>query len=76
VKFNEVLVLDAAHQVAGQYLETSIPERKALLQRRREATKLAEVAMERGNQLYASGDYEGAKVAWMEALDITAKAKQ
>uniref|UniRef100_A4SD89 Tetratricopeptide TPR_2 repeat protein n=1 Tax=Chlorobium phaeovibrioides (strain DSM 265 / 1930) TaxID=290318 RepID=A4SD89_CHLPM len=75
-KFNEVLVLDAAHQVAGQYLETSIPERKALLQRRREATKLAEVAMERGNQLYASGDYEGAKVAWMEALDITAKAKQ
>lgn len=74
-KFRQALALDSANLGARQYLESRIPERKAELARRAEAEKIAQSAMERGNELYAKGDFEGARIAWKEALDITRKQR-
>jgi tetratricopeptide (TPR) repeat protein len=69
-KFRELLALDAANADAKEYLTSRIPSRRAELQRKAEAEVRARAAYDRGNKLYAAGDYEGAKAAWHQALDI------
>ncbi|KZK73396.1 MAG: hypothetical protein A3K90_02050 [Pelodictyon luteolum] len=70
MKFRELLSLDAFNADAKEYLATRIPARRAELQRKAEAEVLARATYDRGNKLYEAGDYEGAKAAWRQALDI------
>ncbi|ABB23257.1 hypothetical protein [Pelodictyon luteolum] len=70
-KFREVIALDRSDRVATQYLSSSIPDRKAQLEKQREEEAEARAAIERGNKLYAGGNLDGAQAVWREALSLT-----
>ncbi|WP_223267012.1 tetratricopeptide repeat protein [Chlorobium phaeovibrioides] len=70
-KFRAVLALDGTNIKAMEYLEVSIPNRKAFLLSKKAGEEKAGSFFEQGNQLYASGDIPGALAAWQNALTTT-----
>jgi len=70
-KFRAVLALDGTNIKAMEYLEVSIPNRKAFLLSKKAGEEKAGSFFEQGNQLYASGDIPGALAAWQNALATT-----
>lgn len=69
-RFRELLVLDAAYPMAGEYSGDLIPARREELRLQAEREAMAQDAYERGNALLAKGNLADARSAWNEALRI------